>query len=514
VQIGNVLRDGLGVNRKQLIVLVDIVFLALCMRLLTLNHEDLWFDEIMSVNSLHEASLPDAIARFRQDNPPLQPLYLILLYGWSKIAGLETYVLRSLSMVLGLIALVQTYFLGRTIRDHITGCIGALGIALSATHIYYAHEVRVYALNLCFILLSCQLLLLAMSKDSLRWWVAQILVTLLIAWTQIIAILVLIPQGLLMIYRFRDRPSRVVYWTVAQFALIGTLWFWWVGVDQSVFSSEVERSVMPSIWLSSGHTALVNSVIGCYFQATGYLSALTQVDSWTTLNGLTQLYRWGMLVVLFASLVGVLMLWICSRRNEDDSTPHRKTGLLFLLLLAVVPPFALYAFSHLTGTVFFPRYVLYSTVPLYLALGVMISAIPKDSVRTGAVWFVIVTTFIPFLGYWGQPNRRPWSAIDSHITENLDDKSIVRLFNTEDCGFYHSEFTFHSEIPGSRIACYHDLDRMVNEVIVGRRLPTAIIVVGSQAVTTELEINLEQYRIQYARRDFPSFTPISVYITR
>ena len=151
-------------DRSRLVVLGLVLGLALGLRLLGLQRNELSFDEAFSA-LVASASPTEILAELNNDSSP--PLYYLLLYLWRAVAGSGPAALRGLSVLCGVTAVFLAYRLGRRLWGADVAWLGALLLAVSPLHIYYSQQVRPYALFVLLALgsLSC-LEWLKRSKSS------------------------------------------------------------------------------------------------------------------------------------------------------------------------------------------------------------------------------------------------------------------------------------------------------------------------------------------------------------
>ncbi len=151
-------------DRRGLVVLGLVLALALGLRLLGLQRNELWFDEAFAA-LVASASPTGILAELKNDSSP--PLYYWLLYLWRALAGSGPAALRGLSVFCGVTAVLLAYRLGHRLWGADVAWLGALLLAVSPLHIYHSQQVRPYALFILLALgsLSC-LEWLKRSKSS------------------------------------------------------------------------------------------------------------------------------------------------------------------------------------------------------------------------------------------------------------------------------------------------------------------------------------------------------------
>ena len=171
-------------SRQQLWTLLGIVALAAVLRLVVAGQSGLWGDEVFSIaiatgHSLeHPAAAarpergdfvepdhavpPEEFRKYLKHDSPLEspgrvvratllsdtspPLYYLLLYAWTLLAGTSDIALRSLSIFCSLLCLPLLVLIARQVAGSGTSFAGAVLFACSPLAIYYSTEGRMYSL--------------------------------------------------------------------------------------------------------------------------------------------------------------------------------------------------------------------------------------------------------------------------------------------------------------------------------------------------------------------------------
>jgi hypothetical protein len=111
----------------------------------------LWLDEALTVNIADQpvGSITDAL---RHDGHP--PLYYYVLAGWMDLFGTSDLAVRSLSMVLGFVALGLTFVVARRHGGSELAAMTAFVMAVSPYGVRYSSETRMYALVMVLVLIG------------------------------------------------------------------------------------------------------------------------------------------------------------------------------------------------------------------------------------------------------------------------------------------------------------------------------------------------------------------------
>ena len=121
-----------------------IFLVALAVRLYGLTYHSLWFDEVMS--TFWAAKPAGEIWRvglsLAQDKHP--PLYYLALHGWTALFGPGDVAVRSLGAIVGALAVLPVYGIGKTLGGVRAGAFAALLVALNPFLVWYSQEARMF----------------------------------------------------------------------------------------------------------------------------------------------------------------------------------------------------------------------------------------------------------------------------------------------------------------------------------------------------------------------------------
>ena len=160
--VGEVRRAAAG--RPHVFLLSAIVLLGGALRFLTLGDQSFRYDETVTVLRIIQPGLFDTIAAVpgSESSPPL---YYALAWLWTLPFGTDEVGIRSLSALLGTVAIAVVYLasvsLGLSRRS---GLIAALVVAVSPVLIWFSQDARVY--SLVFLLAALGLFLFARALHS------------------------------------------------------------------------------------------------------------------------------------------------------------------------------------------------------------------------------------------------------------------------------------------------------------------------------------------------------------
>ncbi len=156
----NVLLKIKDLLKKEKILIFLILLLALSLRLVNLQAEPYWGDELLSLDIVEQyrGDLSGMIHYLREVEVH-PPLYYIFLKYWTTAFGQETGAVRSLSLFfgLGLIYLSHLFF-KKIFNNKNVGLLAAFFTAILPIQIEYSQEARPYIIFTFFGLLSAYFL--------------------------------------------------------------------------------------------------------------------------------------------------------------------------------------------------------------------------------------------------------------------------------------------------------------------------------------------------------------------
>jgi len=259
------------------------------------------------------------------NSPEHTPLYFLMAWGWMKVLGNSIGVLRSLSVVLGLLLLPALYWLCRQLDPLPRVADLALGlVAVSPYLIAYSREARPYSLWALALVLSCGVLLHALQKPTPKAWGFYSLTMLLNLYTSLLSLPVLLGQGVYVGWRQGRWDGVMRSWLGAAGVAIAGFLPWIVVMVQyrsafeenvSWVASPLPWPVMVGVWLYSVAILIFDVPIAPFPSAIALLQGVIAlgvlgVMGWAVVVALRQapFQRWGLGLALALPTPLLLML--------------------------------------------------------------------------------------------------------------------------------------------------------------------------------------------------------------
>jgi hypothetical protein len=358
---------------KKLILLWAVLLLAFGLRVAALEKKAVWWDEAWSVWTAQQSWAETTKAAARDVHPPL---FQWILHGWVRVAGISELAVRMLSVFAGLLTTAVVYPLARRMGGSRRAALLAMFLtALSAFHIRWSQETRMYALAAFWAALACYVYMRA-DETSWRWWVLLLAAGIGLPLTHYLGSVVLLILNLHWLLTGRSR-TRIFHrrWVTCMAVIALAVGAW------GVYAYGQMRS--------GGGTAGFSP--GLIFRLSATLLAVGQSVNLTHYTGL-------MLAVTLIFLGGLALVL---RRN--------RSGGLLIGLAAFVPPLVVYILSYRWASFYAPkpeeRYFVIFIPILYVGLGLALDQIGQMQRLAGRV---IAAGLILLYGYFcleGLDNR-------------------------------------------------------------------------------------------------------------
>jgi hypothetical protein len=154
-----------GSRRSLFWILAGITLLGALLRFHRIANQSLWTDEMATLNAVNVG----AAVTLRELQANVQgPLHAAIVWLVSQVS-LREEALRSVSAVVSIATIPVVFLLGRELFDRRAGLLAAFFLAVSPFSIWYAQEVRNYAMLHAFAALSTLLAYRLVGRDARAW---------------------------------------------------------------------------------------------------------------------------------------------------------------------------------------------------------------------------------------------------------------------------------------------------------------------------------------------------------
>lgn len=349
------------------ITLILLLVTAAALRLVGLG-ASFWYDEVnvadQAIGNYSFSERLEIIEKWRG----AAPMYDLLLWQWSKL-GTSEYVLRLFSVIISILGLAATFFLGAIVFDKRVSLVTVLLMIFSPSHLMYSQELRFYSLLGLLCTLSVITVLIYLKRQSWICWISLAIVHTLSLYSGYFTAFVIAIEGayvtaLLVLSILFKKPHQPVDFKV-YFGLVSGL---------------VLSVLLFFPWLIYG--ALNEPTGGKEFTSFG-IEWVKSVSSFLAVKSST-----GNILFIFLFFGGLFF----------SALSHRNAGSLIALLVLMLPPIGLwlvnrsgYFYADRQNFIVIPFYTLFVAAGI-VGLSEFVSRLVSN--RVHQKWIIISSVFL------------------------------------------------------------------------------------------------------------------------
>ena len=377
----------------------------LVFQFLNLTTSSIWHDEAFSA-LLVDYEFSEMISRISEDVHP--PLYYIILNAWTDVTGTSVLMLRLFSLVFGLLTIGATYLLAREIfQKKMIACLATIFLFFGSFQIQYNIEARMYTLATFFLIFSSFLLLRALKKKKMLWWVGYAVISAAAIYTHYYTAFGIIAQFLFVLYWIaKDEGLHLPSWlhnpaTKAAFLsylLVTILFLPWFPTFLRQLNQVQENFWIPAMNIWSIPSTLFAMLSGA---------------------GATDPSKFG--YILIATVIGVIVATFFVLKTY----PGKEKWIL--PILAFTPFFFSFLLS-LKTSIYLDRYFILFLPPLFLILTAAIFTIRISIIRNILVVLSIIGVAVSFPMFWNTfsgPDKPGMAKAASYINERAEQEDKI-----------------------------------------------------------------------------------------
>jgi uncharacterized membrane protein len=369
------------------------VALSFVLRLICLNCNDIALDEPFTLYWANKSVGEISALAMDENNPPL---YFLIQHYWMQFFGKDANVLRWPSLIFGLLTVFVLVRIAAKRISVFGALVTGIFISLSTEHLYYSQEVRAYTL-LCLltaIALDFLLKIIESPQEKANYY-KLVIVSLLLAYTHYLSVWVFI--AIAICWLFLTKPSLYLSKILIPVFVffIGLLPLAWAAIFR------LKHMTHTGTWVPEPEST----------QLYGHINIM--------LNGK---YTTAVLLLIFL-ILGILALYKKALANILEKLKLPKDNLI-LLIWFVCLYFGLYFQSVVFQPVFIPRYLIFSSIPLFLLISVLLSAFARSGIQKLIVIVLLAITLI-FSFDINPPNNRNMKDLVSAVNSFSEEHSSL-----------------------------------------------------------------------------------------
>lgn len=402
---------------------LGILIIGLFLRIYNLDTESLWTDEAFSARIAGSESIPDVIIGVAQTEAA-PPGYYVLLHYWVHVFGDSMFMLRLLSVLCSILAIIMLFLLVRMLFNTNVALLASLFMATSMLQIEYAQEARIYALFTFLSLTSAYFFAKwwRNGKVTLLWW--QGLFTLLALYVNYMMVFII--SGYLL-FLFSQRTEFPLYWKK------------WLQVHSLFF-----LLCVPLLPLIMAQFATLNTGLAETLIRKGMPAILAQLG----------LFLFALPALGF-TLVLAFVVSTAKVRQLLAKMDHYFFPFMVLIgcayLYVSIKPFVLHGIPFIrvpiTNSYFLIRHSFFLVPLWYVYLGYKVDLLWQARKKVMAISVLLLILFFSFSSlyvYYAQPTKAQWQEAIEFIDENSSSGKVLVLL---DKGGQSNEFLFRYYAP-------------------------------------------------------------------
>ncbi len=394
--------------------LTGILLVGAWLRFYDLAGESLWFDEAYSVwVARHSVSWHLQLSTQRI----FPPLYYVLLHFWLRLGDSE-YVVRTLSVLVGVISIALLFRLSAELFDEVSGLFSALLMTISPLHVWYSQEARMYITVAALGLSSALFLIMALRHRRLAPWLGYTLSIALAMNAHYFAVFFLPFHALYVLYLLGNH-------------LLSTkkLWFWIV--------SQVGAAALSVVGLAGVFSAESDywwGLLDTWHGAPGVSELLDLAYAYslgTTVQG-RALYWVGLLVFGVCGLAGLSQLLPVgrySRVSVQEESRGVRNSILFAALYLAVPLLTVFTLSQFRSF-WVLRYIFPFLPPYCILVARGILRFPWR-LRIVAIGVVLLLTLWPIVNTYRYQQKENWRSAVAYISAQEEAGDAILLVDED-----------------------------------------------------------------------------------
>ena len=397
------------------LVLVAILFLATFLRFYHLGFQDVWLDEISTMNMTNPALSLEEMHFEIMAKEGFPDFYFIILKTLCDIFGHSIVVLRAFSAVFGVLSVLLIYLFTKEVINKRAGYIAAILLTVNPFHIYHSQEGRVYSLLMFFVILaSYRLIIFIKSVNYLK------------------AILFGIASGLIL----NAHPLGILN--------VGVLFITLLFVILSEKDTITKIKIFKQSFLAGAFTLLL--AIGSY----PVFSKVSKFSSfWIPEASLTSLKQTfldllgGHILFFYTYLFGLLIFFIVLTFKIKKSENFAKLNIVFFVLMLswfLINIVVIILKSYIDISIILSRYFIGSLPIFIIALSYLISLVNFKIIR-----YVIIAVLVIFPLYFIIHTKEYYTKISKTQFDKLTKEMLQKneRFNDEIVSVWGWLFNFH-----------------------------------------------------------------------
>ncbi len=350
------------------------------------------------------------------------PLYFLLAKWWSMIFGISEMSLRSLSLIFSTATLWPLFYISKNHFNRLTGFFATALYSISGVHLLYSHDARCYSMVFFLASVSFLVFMNLLKTPSRKNAFFLFLINTLLFYTHFTAIFIPIGQFLALLIGYKKYRKSLKLFFISQLFVFLSITHWIYILLKPYFSNTNNYDVTRfNFWVQKP----------VWDDVTNYIDSIA-VD-----HHLLKMY--GLLVAI---TLGLIIVFYRKRFWKKDIYLLSDLICFSFVIIAII-----YLFSSVTSSVFIPRYILYTSFPLYVLVGFVMSRIPFiQGVKLFLILYFVLQSgkLLNLNPYKGED----WKIVASDLRVLMQDSDVVMVkpaYQLYCFGYYIARYQYDND---------------------------------------------------------------------
>lgn len=372
---------------KTTTILLLILLMGLSLRLYNINTKSYWLDEETSIIFANK-ELNELIKNAETETHP--PFYYLILKFWINLFGESETATRSLSVLFGVISIFMMYKISCLLFSKKVGLISSLILSISAFHIKYSQETRMYSLMVMLAITSMYFFIKTTQEKTFKTATYYIISSIFLLYSHMYGLFIIIAQN--------------------------------IYVLTMLLSSKLQGKIKLKKWI------IIQSVIIIFFipwiiilfkqltrTATGEFGNII----WLTKPTITSLFM-TLLNYTYYNSITIILLFILALISVRSGIKDN-----YLLILWFLTPILLPFLISFITPIYHAKYTIAASVAFYLLASNGISKIKNKKVSITVISSIIILSLISTVLYYQEDELEPWKDIANYIDKKAEKNDLI-----------------------------------------------------------------------------------------
>ncbi|MCX6290577.1 MAG: glycosyltransferase family 39 protein [Bacteroidetes bacterium] len=397
----------------EFLLLMGFILLNLFLKSYCISDESIYGDE---ANSIFYAQQPlsKLIAYFQYDQNP--PAYFILLHFWINLTGVSDISIKFLSILFSTGCGVLIYFFAKKHFNFKTALFAIFLFTFSNSQLFFSRECRSYAFIQFLTVTSFFIFMELLKKPTYLKAFLLTVTNLLLLYSHYITVFIPLTQAIFSLTLMKQN-TRGFLFTLKSHVGLALLFIPWL----KIVLMNVPKSGL--YWLKPPD-----------FNTMKIMSAKLFGE---------EILR-NVFVIL---LITAIVLFLLNLKWNKIFSEHHNQKFLLLSAWVIIPFFGDYFLAQITP-VFLDRYILYTTIGLFLLTGYFISILNIDSKLQYLIFFTLLS-FVVFYYHPVPEKDDDWKNIVPRVSKLRNERTAIVV----SASYKLKEFSFYFDQ-----ACFRDYD--------------------------------------------------------